>query len=446
MIKKNNAKEVLIDYLLSKSDTDIARDTIIKETGISKSRLSELLNEIRSDGYEIIAPNRSGIVRLKSGEKINHDITPKEVRQWLIILALSKLGIATYIELVCSILSIADSTYLYEGISIDNNYSDMDILEYLAKYNSSAKYDIDHCLPLPTFRKDLHSLIKDGFIDQKRLPYKDGIHVVYSISEKAPAILFESEDELYDFMTFYDSFKASLSNTEPLESLYRKCTLIYDWESYDTTTQIYGKSNYIDHNQLKHLNHFVQYPYKTKTLDITYFAHDSAMDIVISSGLLFYSVETNCFYLLCTNMNNKSIMQLRLDRIASIQEGTEKNKNYRSLSFMNMYEEMFSTSFEPEKSHVKVLFQDFGNIKERLTLLHNKRKFSKLYEIEPLSNDIPHCIVYEDDLRGLSAFSRYLRSFGSSALVLEPASLQDLMIQSNLKILKNYEGIINENE
>lgn len=446
MKKKNNAKEVLIDYLLSKSDTDIARDTIIKETGISKSRLSELINEIRSDGYEIITPNRSGIVRLKSGKNINHDITPKEVRQWLIILALSKLGTATYIELICSILSIVDSTYLYEGISIDDNYSDMDILEYLEKYNSSAKYDIDHYLPLPTFRKDLHSLIKDGFIDQKRLPYKDGIHVVYSISEKAPAILFESEDELYDFMTFYDSFKASLSNTEPLESLYRKCTLIYDWESYDTTTQIYGKSNYIDYNQLKHLNRFVQYPYKTKTLDITYFARDGAMDIIISSGLLFYSVETNCFYLLCTNMNNESIMQLRLDRIVSIQEGKEKNKNYRSLSFMNMYEEMFSTSFEPEKSHVKVLFQDFGNIKERLTVLHNKRKFSKLYEIEPLSDDIPHCIVYEDDLRGLSDFSRYLRSFGSSALVLEPASLRDLMIQSNLKILKNYEGIINENE
>ena len=113
---------------------------------------------------------------------------------------------------------------------------------------------------------------------------------------------------------------------------------------------------------------------------------------------------------------------------------------------MSMYEEMFSTSFEPKKLHVKVLFQDFGNIKEQLTVLHNKRKFSKLYEIEPLSDDISHCIVYEDDLRGLSTFSRFLRSFGSSALVLEPPSLRDLMIQSNQKILKNYEGIIDENE
>ena len=128
---KSNAKEVLVEYFISKSNKNISRDTIIKETGISKSRLSELINEMRSDGYQIITPNRSGIVRFESGNKLSHDITPKDVRQWLILLTLSKLGKATYIELVCSILSIVDSTYLYEGISIDDNYSDMDILEYL---------------------------------------------------------------------------------------------------------------------------------------------------------------------------------------------------------------------------------------------------------------------------------------------------------------------------
>lgn len=446
MNKKTKSKEILIDYLLSKPDIYIARDTIIKETGISKSRLSELINEIRSDGYELVTPNRSGVVKLESSQKINHNITSQEVRQWLIILALSKLGKASYVELVCSILSIVDSIYLYDEISIDDNYSDMKILDYLKKYNPIAKHDIDHYLPLPTFRKDLHSLVKDGYIDKKRLSYKDGIHVVYSISEKSPTTLFESEDELYDFMTFYDNFKASFSNTEPLESLYRKCSLIYDWECYDTNTQIYGKSNHIDYKQLQYLHRFVQHPYKTKTLEVNYSSRDSEICLTIASGLLFYSIETNSFYLLCTSMDNNSIIQLRLDRINSIREGKEKNKSYRSASFMRIYEEMFSASFEPEKLHVKVLFQDFGNIKERLTTLNNKRKFSKLYEIEPLSEDIPHCIVYEDDLRGLSAFSRFLRSFGSSALVLEPYKLQDMMIESCQRILKNYEEVIDESK
>ena len=446
MNKKNNAKEILIDYLLANPGVDILRESIIQNTGISKSRLSELINAIRSDGYEIITPNRSGIVRLESTKIINTDIVPKEVRQWLIILTLSKLGTATYIELICGILSIADSTYLYDGISTDDNYSDMDILEYLREYNSGAKYDIDQYLPLPTFRKDLYALIQDGFVEKKRMQHKGSIHVIYSLSEKSPAILFESEDELFDFMTFYDTFKNSFSNTKPLETLYKKSTNIYDWASYDASTQIYGKSNRIDKKQLNYLNNFVKYPYKTKTLEINYLARDEAMEITISSGLLFYSVETNCFYLLCINMDNKSIMQLRLDRISSIREGDAKNKIYRSNTFLNIYEEMFSASFEPEKTHVKVIFQDFGNIKERLSALHNKRKFSKLYDISPLSEEIPHSIMYEDDLRGVSAFSRYLRSFGNSALVLEPSSLQALMIQSNQIILKNYEVMTDENK
>ena len=446
MNKKNNAKEILIEYLLANQGIDSSRDAIIQETGISKSRLSELINEIRSDGYEIATPNRSGIVRLENTNKISPTVTPKEVRQWLIILALCKLGTATYTELVCGILSIADSTYLYDGIYTDDNYSDMDILEYLEKFNASTKYDIDQNLPLPTFRKDLHALIKDGYVDKKRIPYKDGIHVIYSISEKSPAVLFESEDELFDFMTFYDTFKSSLSNTEPLESLYKKSASIYDWDSYDASIQIYGKSNRIDKTQLNHLNNFVKHPYKTKTLDIHYLAHDGAMEITISSGLLFYSVETNCFYLLCMNMETKSIMPLRLDHIEDIKEGTEKNKKYRSTEFINMYDEMFSAAFEPEKTHVKILFQDFGNIRERLSALHSKRKFSKLYDISPLSEEIPHSIVYEDDLRGVSSFSRFLRSFGSSALVLEPSSLQNFMINSNQLILKNYEVTTDENQ
>ena len=446
MKNKSNTKELLIDYLLTNPGVDISRESIIQNIGISNSRLSELINAIRSDGYDIITPNRSGIVRLESAKIINTDITPKEVRQWLIILTLSKLGIATYIELVCGVLSIADSTYLYERISTNDNYSDMDILEYLKEYNSGAKYDIDQNLSLPTFRKDLHSLIQDGFIEKNRTQYKGGIHVIYSISEKSPAILFESEDELFDFMTFYDTFKNSFSNTKPLETLYKKCTNIYDWTSYDSSTKIYGKSNRIDEKQLNCLNSFVKYPYKAKTLEINYLVCDKTIELTISSGLLFYSEETNRFYLLCFNMENKSIIQLRLDRIVSIREGDIKNRIYRSAKYLNIYEEMFSASFDENKTHVKVVFQDFGNIKERLSALHNKRKSSKLYDILPLSEEIPHTIMYEDDLRGISAFARYLRSFGSSALVLEPSILQTKMIQSNQSTLKNYEVTTDENK
>ena len=104
---------------------------------------------------------------------------------------------------------------------------------------------------------------------------------------------------------------------------------------------------------------------------------------------------------------------------------------------------MFSNSYEPDPKDVKILFQDFGNIREKINILHKKRKFSKLRDRPPLSPDIPHTIVYEDTIIGISSFARYLRSFGSSALVIEPSELRDLMINSSKKILNNYEDNAN---
>ena len=196
MSKKNNAKELLINYLLSNKGTDILRESIIADTGISKSRLSELINELRSDGYEISTPNRSGIVRLESSDILIENFSNKHIRQWLILLILSKDLRATFSEIIGGLLSLADSSYMYENINFDENYSDMDIIEYLKSNNRTLIEDINQFLSIPTLRKDLSELCGLGLIERKRVQYKDGIHVVYTLTEKAPRILFESEDEL----------------------------------------------------------------------------------------------------------------------------------------------------------------------------------------------------------------------------------------------------------
>ena len=131
-------------------------------------------------------------------------------------------------------------------------------------------------------------------------------------------------------------------------------------------------------------------------------------------------------------------MTLRLDRICSACGEAKKNDQYRSPEFMTLYETMFSTAYDPETYHVKVLFEDFGNISERLDVLHKKRIHSKLYRTDYISPDIPHTIVYEDDLRGLYDFARFLRGFGKCAIVLEPDILRDIMMDSYKKVIKNY--------
>ena len=439
MKRSNNSKEKLINFLSINTGVPITRDDISKETGISKSRLSELINDLRSDGYSISTPNRSGLIILEPGEELlDSSITSKKIRQWLILLVLSKKTNATYAELIGGILSLADSNYLYEKIYLDNNYSDMDIIEYLKENASVILNSIDQFLPLPTLRKDLFELCDKGIVEKKRFHYKGGFHFVYSLTEKSPRVLFEPEEELYDFMYYYDSFKDSLVGS-PLQSVYEKVTEIYDWESYDISTHIYGRINQIEKKQLDALDLLLSHPYKTNCLNIDYMGINGLISILVCPGIIFYSAETSCFYLLCINRTENMIAQLRLDRIQNITDALEKNAHYRSQEFQDIYEEMFSTSYSPELTHVKILFQDFGNISERIQALHAKRKKSKIYSLDTPIENLPHTIVYEDDIRGLSAFSRYIRSFGSSALVVEPLELRDNLINSFKKIKKNYE-------
>ena len=440
MKKVNNSKEKLIKYLQSHQGTDISRETIIEQTKISKSRLSELIKELRKDGYSICTPNRSGIVRLDSSNTIQKDISAKHVRQWILLFVLSQTEQATYKELIFKILSIIDYSYQSEDIFIDKQYSDSDILSYLSKYHIALKDDLKQFLPLPTLRKDLQELCQMGFIEKKRKTHHENTHVVYSLSEKAPLTLFESEDELCNFMVYYNNVYGENKATSPLASVYNKISVICAWDGYDSYTRNYGKAKNIEPKQLEFLNVFLKHPYKTHTLAIKYKGKKKIIDYKIETGLIFYSIETSCFYILGYESSENNTIQLRLDSFESITDTLQPNTYYHSTDIQKKYQEMFSSSYDSRLTHVKVLFEDFGNIIERITVLHQQRKESKLYQLEEPIEGIPHSFVYEDDLRGISAFERYLRSFGSSALVIEPDDLREKIINSNNKILNHYKG------
>ena len=46
--------------------------------------------------------------------------------------------------------------------------------------------------------------------------------------------------------------------------------------------------------------------------------------------------------------------------------------------------------------------------------------------------------IYEDNLRGLSDFARFLRSFGTAVIAIEPPKLRETMINTYTKILEKY--------
>ena len=112
-----------------------------------------------------------------------------------------------------------------------------------------------------------------------------------------------------------------------------------------------------------------------------------------------------------------------------------KNDIFEPPRYLRMAEEMFQISVDP-LVHVKVEFQDFGNIGLKLENLLRKRKNAKLYSCT--DGKFEKGYIYEDDIRGLNDFARFLRKFGSSVYVREPEELRKTMVFSLNRTLEKY--------
>ncbi len=222
---------------------------------------------------------------------------------------------------------------------------------------------------------------------------------------------------------------------------YTKINRLINLEEGDSNSHRYGKINDISTEQIETFNAFIRNNYKTNIIQFESGYGESQIKSEFAVGLLFYSVETSCFYALGENITSKRIESRRIDRIRNIETLKEKNYCFQSNKFYKIYEEIFSSSYEQNVSHVKVLVQDFGNIINRFNDLCKSRKCATL---RPIESPPPACIythVYEDDIRGLSDFSRYLRTFGMSVLAVSPPELKEKMINTYIKTIERYEEI-----
>lgn len=104
-----------MDYLKEHKNEDVRRDTLMAETSVSKSRLTEVLQSIRNNGYTIVSPNRSGIVRLEIDEEIDtmpiSDIKDQDIRKWIIIFLLTKYEALTFREIIYHLMTLRDKAF-----------------------------------------------------------------------------------------------------------------------------------------------------------------------------------------------------------------------------------------------------------------------------------------------------------------------------------------------
>ena len=91
---------------------------------------------------------------------------------------------------------------------------------------------------------------------------------------------------------------------------------------------------------------------------------------------------------------------------------------------------MFQISVEPPVD-VRVRFENYPFIRDKIERLCRIRSSGR---IEMADGDL----IYTDRIRGEADFSRFLRRFGRSAIVEEPGSLRQRLIDTSRKVIALY--------
>lgn len=439
-------KTTVLDILKEHPNEDISRDSLMSMTNISKSRLTEILQSIRADGYNIITPARSGKVRLDINLETDtlplSTIKDYDIRQWLILFLLSKYGQLTFRELLIKTMTLKDYGLNQMSILVDpdsnkKSYDNNDLIKSIRK-NSYGSDNEDFLvskdvISVTALRNDLNFLRKLGLVTMKKAE-----HTTYQLTSQAPYIITISGDSLYEFCQKYEATVSTTTELEPLKNAYGKIRNLINVDEASKEIRRFGKTNEISQSQIDTFNNFIQHPYKTNLIQLS--RNDSEYEKVetFAVGLIFYSVETGFFYLLGRNLTEERIESRRLDWIKKVTPLPDANNEYHQDYYYQIYQEMFSAHYEDQVHHVKVYFQDFGNVTKRFFDLNSIRPLSNIRLIDNPPNDCPYRYVYEDEMRGLTDFSRYLRGFGMSVLAAEPQELQDKMLFSYNRIIEKY--------
>lgn len=152
--------------------------------------------------------------------------------------------------------------------------------------------------------------------------------------------------------------------------------------------------------------------YRNKQSDVNAFK-------VCPLGIVHYEFEGLWYF---AGLWKDDIFYYRLDRIKNIAILNE-NFNYpENFNLKDTISSIWGMEFGKEY-RVKVKFKNHGNIFEKVRRDLYIRKNGKLYEEDGY-------LFYEDTVIGINSFKRWIRGFGSSAIVLEPSEVREEIIKS----------------
>lgn len=391
-------RQQIIDYI--KTNGTVKSGEICKALSLSRSSLSDDINAINAQAPLLLSPKRGYYVYNAEASAIIADdgirgrIDRRHIRQWMIISLLSE----------------------YE-MTMD------DLREELSDRNITCSE--------ASLYEDIRMLRNEHYIEMRN----EGKTILYSSSFLCKA----GSDEIASFrknqMSGGKNPKVSVGAYETLAKKLSHCIL--GISSTSVPERRIGKLNHLSKEQLDMYDRFRQLPYAAHALSILYQTNrGSEKTCHFFTGMFIYSVETNRIYLVGKDQEGLQTI-IGLDRIHldGITVLPDRNYVYDAPEYRSMFDEMFHLSTE-DPVRVSVRFQNFPSVADKIRRLCTIRPDASL----TLVNDEKE-LLYQDTIRGLDNFARYLRSFGRSVIVDGPAELKEKILFTSRRVLSIYESL-----
>lgn len=328
----------------------------------------------------------------------------------------------------------------------------MPIKELLALYdkadlivNDSVKRgDIDfgfkegtHSIDIQRTQLDklLRSIVNEGILEQ---PEKNGI--LYPTGNHVPVVLELDREEASDY--YYDLKRISEGHPHyaALKSIHNKLGYMTgDFTEIDNNFFVnYGSRNIGLKNIEAAIAKLSGKDCTRYIIKCTYVGKNKNLNVVyLAAGLLVYSAEKDTVYLMGKKANAAGKIKaghhiLNMNFVTAIEATEYTNEFWHSDEYMSIFAEMFSIADEkPEK--VIVEFDNIRSVRRKIgRLLWQRPKAS-------LSVNNEQTFIYTDVIRGMSDFASYLRRYGKSCRVIEPASLRKIMDETVKHSIARYE-------
>lgn len=144
--------------------------------------------------------------------------------------------------------------------------------------------------------------------------------------------------------------------------------------------------------------------------------------------LVYYEFE-NMFYLL--GQYDKKLMVYNLERISDVKITKENFSDELNIDFEEYLSRIWGMEQCEKSIRVKIKFKKEADVefKVKRDLEFRKHKIIEDYE---------NYFIYEDEVIGINSFKKWLRSFGSSAVVIEPKELKEEIVMAAIKALNYY--------